>query len=208
MIGIAPAQLGDVSKIFRPSGGLFVGDQRVAADELNRDAVNLTRRAVHPGRLEFHSRNRGDEINAVRLDPELQDLTWLAQIVNRYVEAPEPKSLIARRTASAFSIVDRMKKSMSAVKRGYPCHATANPPTTRYSTLFELSDSINSRKSLFSRIGIDPLLEFEYDVNALLGGRLPVFFEVGCVGFLVTAEDANDFLHIVYFTWFLCADGA
>ncbi len=73
-------------------------------------------------------------------------------------------------------------------------------PNGRHSTLLELSNSINSLKSLFSRIGIHPGLEFENSIDALFGSRAQIFFNVGGVGFLVTAEDSNDLLHLSYST--------
>ncbi len=113
---------------------------------------------------------------------------------------PKPKSCSAARTASALSKVGRIRKSMSAVNRGYPCHATAKAPTIKYSTPAELSDSINSRKSLCIGVRILPGLKIEQDLNALSRGQSKVFFHISGVGFFMTGELTNDHFHPSHFS--------
>ncbi len=84
---------------------------------------------------------------------------------------------------------------MSAVKRGWPCHATANPPTTTYSTLLALSNSINSRKSLLIRIRVNPGLEFKNDRYPLLRGHGEVFFDIRRLGCLKAAKITDHSFH-------------
>ena len=91
----------------------------------------------------------------------------------------------------------RTKKSISAVKRGYPCYATAKPPTTRYSTLFALSKSINSSKSLLGCIGVESRLKLEHDGDPLFWGHGSVFGSVRSVGFLKAVKDADNLLHFL-----------
>ena len=74
-----------------------------------------------------------------------------------------------------------------------PCDCKA--PTIKYSTPAALSDSINSRKSLCSAIGIVPCSKFEEDLNALLGGEAEVFLSLSGVGFFVAAKFAGYFVH-------------
>src|SRR5580658_6951936 len=84
---------------------------------------------------------------------------------------------------------------MSAVKRAYPCHATANAPTTRYSTLFAFNDSINSRKLLLSCIGVESLPELEHHGRALLRGQAAILFRIGGIRFAEAVKNADYLLH-------------
>src|SRR5580704_13847314 len=84
---------------------------------------------------------------------------------------------------------------MSAVKRWWPCHATANPPTTTYSTLLALSNSINSRKSLLIRIRVNPGLQFKNDRYPLLRGHGKVFFDICRLGRFKAAKIAGHAFH-------------
>jgi len=63
-----------------------------------------------------------------------------------------------------------------------------------------LSNSINSLKSLLSRIRVHSLPEFEEDRDALLRSRAEVFLYLRRVGRFEAAENANNFLHTVKFT--------
>src|ERR1017187_3352417 len=106
-----------------------------------------------------------------------------------------PKSRSVSTKSSAFAGLGRTRKSMSAVKRGWPCHATANPPTTTYSTPLALSNSINSRKSLPIRIRVDPGLEFENERYPLLGSHRKVFLDIRRLGGLKATEIPDQVFH-------------
>ena len=68
-------------------------------------------------------------------------------------------------------------------------------PTSRYSTSFEFNNSINSRKSLFSGIGIAAVAEFDEDTQALFVGHRSIRARIGLVGILKTGEHPDRFLH-------------
>jgi glucose-6-phosphate isomerase len=51
-----------------------------------------------------------------------------------------------------------------------------------YSTPFEFNNSINSRQSLFSGIGVAAVAEFDQDIQALLNGHRRVLARVGVIG--------------------------
>src|SRR5579863_1184932 len=109
--------------------------------------------------------------------------------------APNPNRRRASSTRWAFRLSGLTRMSRSAVNRGYPYQATANAPTTTYSTPFELSNSTNSRKSLLSGIWIKTVPEFDHNLNALFGRLAGVFVGIGFVGRLSTSENLNNFLH-------------
>ena len=67
-------------------------------------------------------------------------------------------------------------------------------------TLAELSDSINSRKSLCIGIRILPGLKVEHDLNALSGSQAKVVIHLSGVGFFMTAKLTNHLLHLYYFS--------
>ena len=70
-------------------------------------------------------------------------------------------------------------------------------PTTKNSTPFEFSKSINSRKSLLSRIGIHPFPEFENNPDPFLWSHPHVFFHFVGVGLIETVEETDQFLHLL-----------
>jgi hypothetical protein len=88
-----------------------------------------------------------------------------------------------------------MRISRSAVKRGQPYQATANAPTTSYSTFFELTNSTNSRKSLLSGIWIKAVPELDHQLDALSGRHARIFAGIGLVGRFKTPEDLYPFPH-------------
>src|ERR1035437_7573815 len=108
---------------------------------------------------------------------------------------PKPNSASAHMTRFAFPAVGRTSKSSSPVKRGNPWKATANAPTTRYSTPFEFNNSINSRQSLFSGIGVTAVAEFDQDTQTLLRGHGRVVPRVGLIGVLEAGKYLYRFLH-------------
>src|ERR1035438_5996410 len=110
---------------------------------------------------------------------------------------PNPKLESARSTRPALAWVGRIRKSISAEYRGYPCHETASAPTIRYSTSFEFKHSINSRKSLLKGIGAGSFPQFEEDTGALLRGHLSAGEGVGGIGFVEAGENTGYFLHVL-----------
>ena len=63
------------------------------------------------------------------------------------------------------------------------------------SMLFELSNSVNSRKSLFNGIRIHSLLKFQNYANSLLWSHPNVLGRIGFVCFFKRLENADYFLH-------------
>ena len=91
----------------------------------------------------------------------------------------------------------RMKKSMSPVKRGWPWNATACPPTTRFSTLREFNNPMNSLKSLCRCAKRTPLAfdQLEQQVEPFLGCQVGVELIVGLVGSVEALENLGDAFH-------------
>jgi len=117
-----------------------------------------------------------------------------AEVVWSDIETGETKSLQSSNYYRRILFRRTHEKIDIGGNRGCPCQATARPPTTTYSTLFELSNSINSRKSLFSGIGINPGLEFEESFDALPGRRTKIFFDISRVGFFNASKNADNLL--------------
>src|SRR5437870_3572923 len=92
---------------------------------------------------------------------------------------PKPNLASTAASRSAFSGVDRMKKSMSPVYRGRPWKASAKPPTMTYSTPLEFNNSINARKSFGSIGGLTVSLnQLEQDFQALRRSQSRVILAV------------------------------
>ena len=89
---------------------------------------------------------------------------------------------------------------MSPEYLGKPYQDTARAPTIRNSTLFERKHSTNSRESFVSGIAESPLLDREKDFNSLFRCHGLPLANVGFVGFVEAAENANDLLHTAYST--------
>ena len=70
----------------------------------------------------------------------------------------------------------------------------------RKSTLFEFKHSTNSRKSRLSGIRRTPLLDREEDFDALFRSHFAALLRIDCVGLSMRFEDANHFLHAIYFS--------
>ena len=97
---------------------------------------------------------------------------------------------------SAFSRSGRTKRSRSAVYRGSPWKATAKAPTTKYSTPFAFNNPTNSRKSLFSGIGMAAVAQFDQNPETLLGGHAGISTGIGCVSIGKARKYADNFLHL------------
>jgi hypothetical protein len=125
----------------------------------------------------------------------LEDSAGLTEIV-RYDPQPAETEL-AKRLHHEFGVCPSWPDQEIDVgcEPGCPCHATANPPTTRNSTLFALSNSLNSRKSLLSGIRVNPRLKLKYDGYPLFGGHRKVVADIRRLSVLDAAEKARCSFH-------------
>ena len=192
-------QRGHVGSVLWPVGGALVLEQLSPTEKGHRFAAEMAFRTASPGGLELDTRDRGEEVDAVRRTSQLNHPAEDRQIVIGHSDLAEPE--VHQDGLNATDVLRRganQEVDVACVPR-VPVVGNACPPTTRNSSPGEFNNPMNSLKSACSFAKYPPVAldELEQHVDARLWRHPGVVLRVRPVGVVEAAMDPDDALHTV-----------
>lgn len=121
--GLSALQPGEIGEILRTPGRHFVAHEFLFADGLDLEAVEANRNAGSPCLLPCHSADAGEQVDAVRCAPQLNDLSGHEKVIAGDSGVSESKGLDhSKKLVGVFGRyghhqIDVLRKAWCTVKR-------------------------------------------------------------------------------------------